>query len=875
MNADPKPLSTGLPGLDRVLQGLLPGDNVVWEVDDVEDFVPWVKPFNRAGQRLGRKVVYFRFGTHAPLLFESDGTEVHRLDATRGFEQFINAVIDVADRNERGAYYVFDCLSGLATDWLSDRMVGNFFMIVCPHLFELDAIAYFALLKNRHSSQATDRIDRTTQILLEVHRRNDQFFLHPKKVALRHSPTLYAMHACEGDNYRPVMDSATITDILTTVPAPWLDFTVHRTGIWTRVFRDAQRLLDQVQTGSKRVEEAEAFTQRLIQMVATRDERMVRLARKHLKLADLVNIMKRMIGTGLIGGKSLGMLLARRILRDADARWNVRLEHHDSFFIGSDVFYNYLVENGCWWLRRRQRDFTAALARAAEARDKILHGQFPDTIEDRFREMLEYFGQSPIIVRSSSLLEDSYGNAFSGKYESVFCVNQGSPEQRLEAFKNAVREVYASALGRESLVYRRHHGLLERDEQMALLVQRVSGTFYGPLYFPQLAGAGFSFNPFAWSEDIEPRAGVLRIVLGLGTRAVDRTSDDYARLVALNAPLKLPETRNPEDIAYRQRRLDVLDIATNRIVTLDFENVAPHLPETLRALVVAGEGDGNDTSLPQINLDRLLAETDWADHMREMLHTLETAYGVPVDIEFTAFLANDGHCRINLLQCRPFQVRIKGEGSQARPPAQLPPERVLVESRGPIVGQSMATVIDRLIYVVPAVFSQMSMSQRYTVARTVGRLTHLHPADETAPTIMLLGPGRWGTSMPAFGVPVNFAEINTVSVICELAIMHECLVPDVSLGTHFFNDLVEMGMLCFAVTPGKAGHALNETLLSQLPNRLPDLLPGAASLAEAIRVIDTRRSGAEVRQGAPLAHGDLCLNVDSVQQHAVCYFGGP
>ncbi len=218
----------------------------------------------------------------------------------------------------------------------------------------------------------------------------------------------------------------------------------------------------------------------------------------------LVEIMQRMIGTGQIGGKSLGMLLARAILKHADARWAERLESHDSFYVGSDVFYTYLVQNGCWWLRRRQKDFALGLQRAAEARQKILQGAFPDYIQDQFLEMLEYFGQSPLIVRSSSLLEDNYGNAFSGKYESVFCANQGSPQERLEAFMNAVRTVYASTMSEEGLRYRQHHGLLDRDEQMALLIQRVSGEMYGDLFFPHIAGVGFSFNPFVWHAGHRP-----------------------------------------------------------------------------------------------------------------------------------------------------------------------------------------------------------------------------------------------------------------------------------------------------------------------------------------------------------------------------------
>ena len=156
----------------------------------------------------------------------------------------------------------------------------------------------------------------------------------------------------------------------------------------------------------------------------------------------------------------------------------------------------------------------------------------------------------------------------------------------------------------------------------------------------------------------------------------------------------------------------------------------------------------------------------------------------------------------------------------------------------------------------------MSMSQRYSVARTIGRLTHLESPGKRK-TIMLIGPGRWGTSMPSLGVPVSFAEINTASVICELALMHEGLVPDVSLGTHFFNDLVEMDMLYLAVSPGREGHALNEDFFRRQPNQLSTLLPSAAALADGLRVIE---SGSLANGGA------IFLNVDSMKQRGVCYW---
>lgn len=867
-------LSTGLPGLDRVLQGLRPGDNVVWEVDGIEDYLPMLGPLCNEASRLQRRLIYFRFARHAPLLDEHCGAEIHQLDPQEGFERFLSQILDAIEQGGPGAYYIFDCLSDLAADWFSDRMLGNFFMITCPYLYQLDTIAYFALLKHQHSFHATDSINKTAQVVLEVFRKDSRLYFHPLKVWQRHSPTLYMLHSWEGAEFIPVTSSATTTDILASVPKPWLEFTIYRPGVWVRTFQRAQQTVNAQRSGQPVDGEAADLFERLMTMVITRDEKFQALARKYFDLESLVEIMQRMIGTGQIGGKSLGMLLARAILLKSGPQWRELLESHDSFYVGADVFYTYLVQNGCWWLRRRQKDFNLHLERAAEARDKILAGEFPDYIVAQFKEMLEYFGQFPLIVRSSSLLEDNYGNAFSGKYESVFCANQGTPEERLRALLDAVRTVYASAMSEEGLRYRMHHGLMDRDEQMALLVQRVSGEMHGNLFFPQVAGVGFSFNPYVWHEDIDPSSGVLRMVFGLGTRAVDRIGDDYTRLVALNAPLKRSESR-PEDIReFSQRHVDVLDLKANKLLSPAFESVARVLPTALLDWFIARDdsssspsrensGDGQPPGI--IEFDRVFAETGFAEAMRELCGTLHAAYQYPVDIEFTANFLSDGRFRINLVQCRPFQVKIKGEGSRVRIPETIAPARQLFESRGPVVGQSLATVIDRLIYVVPSVYSKMSMSQRYTVARTIGRLTHL---DSGGPrrTILLVGPGRWGTSMPSLGVPVSFAEINTVSVLCELTVMHEGLIPDVSLGTHFFNDLVEMDMLYLAVSPGREGHLLNEDVLRRQRNQLARLLPSSAGLEEGLWVVDSAEGQPEER---------LLLNVDAMKQRAVCYWDSP
>jgi pyruvate,water dikinase len=860
--------STGLAGLDEVLTGVRPGDNIVWQVDRIDEYVPFVHHFCVQAARSRQPLVYFRFAPHAALLPEGVEAEVHRLHPERGFEEFISEIFDVIERVGVGGCYVFDCLSELAVDWYSDRMLGNFFMLTCPYLYDYETATYFALLRNRHTPKATDAIHATAQVVIDAYCNQGQLYVHPLKVYKRHSESMYMLHCWQGDRFVPVTRSSTIATIVTSAPQPWLDVTIRDADDWTRAFREAAELVEAAQRGKREARRQKQVFRKLVSMAVTRDRRLAALAEKYLSLDDLVEVGKRMIGTGLIGGKSVGMLLARAILRRSSPRWAERLEPHDSFFIGSDVFYTYLIRNGSWWVRRQLREHKSALDRAQEARHRLLRGSFPADVRDQFMAMLNYFGQSPIIVRSSSLLEDAYGNSFSGKYESVFCANQGTRADRLEALMEAVRTVYASTMNREALAYRAHWGLLGQDEQMALLVQRVSGERYGSFFYPQVAGVAFSFNPFVWSSDIDPAAGFLRLVFGLGTRAVDRNDDDYTRIVALNAPQRLPVAGLEEARKYAQRNVDVLDLHANQHGSRRFDEVvreSPQLPVHMfasRDAAVqrrAAESRLREASPWVLQFEQLLGSTDFVRDFREIVSLLQTAYAHPVDIEFTANFLDETDYRINILQCRPFQVR--GKVRSVKLPRSIPPERTVLRTRGPVIGHSRVITVDRLIYVVPEVYAALSLHDRYAVARLIGRLTHPE-GDAAGETVMLVGPGRWGTTTPALGVPVTLAEIDTVSVLCEVAEMHEGLVPEVSLGTHFFNDLVELDMLYLAVYPGRVGSSINRELLANTPNRLGDLEPGAEAFGTVLRVIDA----------ASDEHwGRCCLHVDAMAQRGVCY----
>ena len=207
-------LSTGLPGFDKVIKQVLPGDNIVWQIDSIDDFWPFVEPYCKNAISSGWELVYFRFAKHKPFITKEAGANVIELDPEQGFETFTTKVHSVINQFGKGHYYLFDCLSELATAWCNDRMLGNFFMQVCPYLYYAQTVTTFTLLRNYHSYHAARPILETAQIISNVYKYKGNIYIHPIKVDGRYSTTMNMIHLWKGDDFLPVRDSGTITEIL-------------------------------------------------------------------------------------------------------------------------------------------------------------------------------------------------------------------------------------------------------------------------------------------------------------------------------------------------------------------------------------------------------------------------------------------------------------------------------------------------------------------------------------------------------------------------------------------------------------------------------------------------------------------------------------
>jgi len=826
-------VSTGLEGFDQVIDKLRLGDNVVWQVDLVSDYQKMVEPYVAQAKLDKRALVYVRFGSHAPLLDDGPDVRIYHVNAAKGFESFAIEVHNLVKREGKKAFYVFDCLTDLLKYWHSDLMIGNFFKVTCPYLYELDTVAYFAIIRNVHTFTTIAGIRETTQLLLDLYQVNNKFYIHPLKVWQRYSPTMFFPHLIQGQQAISITASTEVAELFSSI---------HREGArldyWNVIFNKAKETLELDAT------QQESTKKLLMYMLIGSESRMFELCDRYFTLHDILTIASREVGTGFIGGKSVGMLIARKILEhDGRDRFALLMESHDSYYLGSDVFYTYIVQNGWWRLRTKQKTQEGYFKYAPELKEKLLHGRFPKDIQEQFVQMLEYFGQSPIIVRSSSLLEDNFGNAFAGKYESVFCANQGTPEERYAAFEQAVRTVYASTMNEDALAYRINRGLFDHDEQMAILVQRVSGDQHKENFFPHIAGVGNSSNLYVWDKTVDMSAGMLRMVFGLGTRAVDRTVGDYARIVCLDDPLRQPPIDFKDQKKYSQHSADVLSLRKNALVDKDLEKLFAQDIKADKALFASVDTQTagrlrelgyTDRPTPYLfDFKKLLQSTEFPFVMRDMLALLTRVYDYPVDIEFTANFTRDNRFKVNLLQCRPLQTR--GLGNSVELPELSDETDCFFCTRGNFMGGNVRLPVDYVVFIRAQAYMKCSEQGKYAVARQIGMINTALKGKSA----MLIGPGRWGTTTPSLGVPVHFTELCHMAVICEVSSAEAGFMPELSYGSHFFQDLVESGIFYAAIFDGQENVVFQPERILSGENMLETILPGSKQFSDVIHIAKT------------------------------------
>ena len=575
----------------------------------------------------------------------------------------------------------------------------------------------------------------------------------------------------------------------------------------------------------------------------------VGLAREAFTIADLQQIRHNRIGRGKIGGKAAGMLLAYKLLQknmEACGLDPDLITIPDSYYVGSDVFYEVHELNDFFpYMNQKYRSREEIISEYPKIYKHYMNARLPEYVAAQLRDLLATVGKTPLIFRSSSLLEDSFDTSFAGKYDSFFLPNQGTLEENLKAATQALLRIYASTLSPDALIYRKQKKLIDFDERMAILIQKVEGQRYGRYFFPVLAGVGFSRNPFRWNRKIRREDGLLRLVCGLGTRAVDRVPNDYPRMVALSHPQLRPETRVSELRQYSQHMIDVLDMEENTFKTLPITEVIDTGFPALRLLASQDNGDYLKPFIMRpskvepwqlvFTFDQLLQKTDFPELMRKMLTCLQEQYQRPVDVEYAVDIERtwpDVQFRIALLQCRPLS---QYEAEVARKiPEDIPEADKLFTAHRQVPDATLER-IRYIVYVRPSYNRIQEPHIRLEVGRAIGRINE-RLKDEH---FILIGPGRWGSSNIHLGIKVSYADIHNCRALIELAVASNGEShPEMAFGTHFFQDLVESKIYPLAIYPNDAESIFQASFFEQAPNLLPELVPENASLADIITVID-------------------------------------
>ena len=807
---------SGIPDMDMTLDNIRLGDNIVWRVLSLEDFKIFLRPYVNQAIKDNRNVIYVRFAAHEALLDEQEGLRIIPIELSHKFETFTIEIHNLIEREGSGTFYVFDCLSDLQTAWTTDLMMENFFMIICPFLVSMGTVAYFPILREKHSSKAIARIRDSSQLFLDVYSDTDEIYVRPLKVLNRFSETMFLPHFYDKENnsLEPLMDGIKVSRFYEVMSKSKIMNNNQNIDSWDSFFNLAEQKFN---AGFDITDESN----RICEIMMSRDEKIRDLIKANFTPEDYFEIHSRMIGTGMIGGKACGMQLARKLIINNNIDLYKKLEPHDSFYIGSDVFYSYIVYNNFWDIRIRQRKPEEYFTLADTLANCFRTGKFPDTIKEEFCRMLDYYGQSPIIVRSSSMLEDGFGNVFAGKYESVFCANNGSLEERLEEFENAIRIVYASTMSKSVLDYCQRRGLETKDEQMALLVQRVSGSRYGDIFMPCAAGVGYSYNPYCYAKDTDPEMGMLRLVMGLGTGAVDSDADVFPHIINLDKPT----LNDLHQLA--QGNVDFIDFVSGKVVRKELCEIINKIPLHLKQQFL----DYDDvTDSMGITCSGIINNAELMKSMQELMTILKNKYDYHVDIEYTINLSEEGDYVINLLECKPLQILQDRKGIKM--PENVDPRKVFLECNNASMGLSKKVKLDYIVMVNPTAYHNTKYNYKYRISTALEKISWYFR--DTDFHLMLLVPGKIGTASPSRGVPASYSAISAYDAICEISENRTGYSP--AYGSHIFQDMVEDGIIYGAIFENEQTLAYHPEKVNGLKNVIDEIWPQNSEIMKVMGV---------------------------------------
>lgn len=583
------------------------------------------------------------------------------------------------------------------------------------------------------------------------------------------------------------------------------------------IFPPAEVLRQHDVTQYNNMHEARAYISQLIDRYRTMKHAGV-VAVFHKEDYDDYNNFTR-IGKGSLGGKGRGLAFMnsfiKQYLLQHDNESTIRVDIPKTVIICTDVFDAFMSDNHL---------YPIALSNASDADifEAFQRATLPQKVIEDLTALLSSV-QKPLAIRSSSLLEDSHFQPFAGVYSTYMVAHNTPKQQMLANVRAAIKAVYASVFFEQSKNYLNATQNLIDQEKMAIVIQEVVGSVHDTLFYPTLSGVARSYN-FYPCEGERAEDGVVNIALGLGKQIVDggkslrfsprrpksplqtatianALSDTQDAFIALN--LQQPNYRLAQDDSYNLKRLQLKDFprsdtdAPYIFSTYDWQNnrmISGFYPEHGRSIITF-QSLLNHSRLPFSNIiDKLMKLGK--DEMRR-----------DVEIEFAMQLTSNNTAEFFLLQIRPIaNNNISNEGFQT---AAFNNHTKLINSSR-VLGNLINRSIQDIVYVKN---DHYSAAQSREIAQLIAQANTSFMTQHKE--YLLMGAGRWGSSDPALGIPVKWADIAGVGAIVETEMKQRHI--EASQGSHFFQNLTSLGIPYFTLSISDTDYHFDNTWFESLP----------------------------------------------------------
>ncbi len=540
------------------------------------------------------------------------------------------------------------------------------------------------------------------------------------------------------------------------------------------------------------------------------------------------------MGGGSLGGKARGLAFVRRTLAEQGLRERfpgVEIAVPVSAVLGTDVFDRFLDDNDLRWFAIECED-------EAEIRARFENAPFPG---EAARDVAAFLARAtwPLAVRSSSLLEDSQHQPFTGVYDTLMLANDAaSHAERVHLAIGAIKRVYASSFSAHAKGYLRATPYRLEEEKMAVILQRIVGAARGSRFYPDFSGVARSHN-FYPSPPMSARDGIAAVALGMGRAIVE---GGVCLRFCPRYPTNVMQFSSVADMLESTQRdfwaLPLDALATDGRMREESYPLSSAESDGTLAKLASTWSPENDAVYDGLSRPgpRLVTFAPILKHdlfpLAPILETLmkagEDGMGTPVEIEFAVNLAPPPGrpCEFGFVQLRPLSVMRETEALEL---GDVEESRVLCRSarvlgNGRVEGLRDLVVVD---------FQRFERARSREAAAEVGRLNGLLQASGTP--YLLVGVGRWGSRDPWLGIPVTWDQVSGAAVIVEAGLRDLKVTP--SQGTHFFQNLTSFNVGYFTVNPETGDGAIDWDWLYGQPARSAAEHVRHVRLAEPVLVL--------------------------------------